>query len=178
MQRLALLFCLAIPLLAQQGPFNLDFQESGPEGVPTGWAWAPSPSYYIAMVDGCRTPDSRCAKVIHQDQHRRGDRAYVTQSFDATAFRGQQIRYSAFLLLDEPAHAQAQLFVRVDRPSGVGFNAYTSLDHRIRTRNWTMRQIAGRIDEDAVRITIGLTFTGIGPAYFADPEFDTIVSQP
>jgi hypothetical protein len=67
------------------------------------------------MVDGCRLPDSRCAKVIHQDEQRRGDRAYITQSFDATALRGQQIRYRAFLLLDEPAYAQAQLFVRVER---------------------------------------------------------------
>ena len=178
MWRVALLFCLTIPLFAQQGPVNLNFKDSGSEGIPTGWAWARSPSYYIAMVDGCRVPDSRCAKVTHQDEQRRGDRAYITQSFDATAFRGQQVRYRAFLLLDEPAYAQAQLFVRVDRPSGVGFNAYSSLDQRIRTRNWTMREIVGKIDADAVRITIGLTFHGLGPSYFADPEFETVVNQP
>ena len=74
--------------------------------------------------------------------------------------------------------SQAQLFVRVDRPSGVGFQDYSSLDERIRTRDWTMREIVGKIDAEAVRITIGLTFDGLGPAYFADPEFETIVNQP
>lgn len=174
MRRVALLFCLTIPLFAQGGPVNLNFQDSGPEGIPTGWAWAPSPSYYIAMVDGCRVPDSRCAVIHHQDENRHGDRAYITQSFDATALRGQQVRYRAFLLLNAPQISQAQLFVRVDRPSGVGLNAYSSVDQRIRTRNWTMREIVGKIDEDAVRITIGLTFVGAGPAYFANPEFEVV----
>jgi hypothetical protein len=57
-------------------------------------------------------------------------------------------------------------------------NAYSSVDQRIRTRNWTPREIVGKIDEDALRVTIGLTFTGIGPAYFADPEFEAFANQP
>ena len=177
MRCVALLFCLTVPLFAQQGPVNLNFKDSGTGGMPTGWAWAPSPSYYIAMVDDCRVLDSRCAMVRYQDEQRRGDRAYITQSFDATALRGQQVRYRASLRLDEPTLSRAQLFVRVDRPSGVGFHGY-SLDQRIRTRDWTMREIVGKIDADAVRITIGLTFAGTGSVYFADPEFETVVNQP
>jgi hypothetical protein len=77
------------------------------------------------------------------------------QTFDATALRGKQVRYRAWLRIKDPLESRVQLFVRVDRPNReIGFHDY-SHDRPVRSRDWTMREIVGRIDTDAVRITIG-----------------------
>jgi hypothetical protein len=104
-----------------------------------------------------------------------GERVTIMQSFDATALRGKQIRYRAALRLEAP-RSPVQLFLRVDRPSGVGFHAYP-LDQPIESLDWTVREIVGRIDADAVRITIGMMYAGVGSAYFADAEFETVEDQ-
>jgi hypothetical protein len=175
MRSVALLFCLTIPLLAQQGPVNLNFQESGPGGEPTGWVWVTDSSHSIATVEDCRLPDSRCLMIRRQGNRLSGEAVTIMQSFDATALRGRQIRYRAFLRL-EGALSHAHLFLRVDRPSGVGFSAYP-LDRPIESSDWTAREIVGTIDADAVRVTIGLRYAGVGSAYFADPEIEPVGNQ-
>lgn len=177
MRRVVLLFCLMAQLLAQQGPVNLNFNETGPEGKPTGWVWITEPGYSIATLDDCRRPNSRCAMVGYQSKSDPRDFGYVMQSFDATALRGKKVRYRAWLRVDTPSMSRAQLFVRVDRPSGVGFHDY-SHDEPIRSRDWAMREIVGKIDPDAVRITIGMMLGGRGSAYIADTEFETVENQP
>jgi len=84
------------------------------------------------------------------------------QSFDATALRGKQVRYRAWLRLEAPTLSGAQLLVRVDRPSGVGFHHY-SLGEKIDSPDWTMREIVGKIDPDAVRISSRGTDRVSGP---------------
>ncbi len=182
MCRFVFLFCLTLPLAAQQGPVNLSFEDSGPEGKPTGWAWVQTSSYSAAMVENCRTPDSRCAEVRRQGGHPGGHpgditaagRGFIMQSFDATALRGKQVRYRAWLRLDTPTLGGAQLFMRVERPAGaVGFNSYSQRP-KDRSRDWTLSEIAGTIDADATRVTIGLFFAGLGSASIADAEFDIV----
>ena len=170
MRWISVLLVLAIPLLAQQGPVNLDFAESGPEGSPAGWSAPRGPTYVAATTDDCRTPDSTCAVVRSEAIGSAADSGVIMQSFDAAALRGKQVRYRAWLRVE--GLALAQLFVRVDRPSGVGFHQY--LDPRIRSRDWTLREIVGAVDADATRITIGLMFRGLGSAYMADAEFETV----
>lgn len=98
----------------------------------------------------------------------------VSQTFDATALRGKLVRYKAWLRIKDPSEGRAQLFVRVDRSSGgIGFHDY-SHDRPVRSRDWTMCEIAGRIDTDAVNITIGLMLGGRGAAYIADLEFESL----
>jgi hypothetical protein len=67
--------------------------------------------------------------------------------------------------------------MRVDRPSGVGFNEY-SLREKADSTDWMMREIVGKIDPDAVRITIGMRVSGMGAASLADPEFEIVETQP
>lgn len=173
MRRIAFLFCLTICLSAQQSTVSLNFIDSGTGVEPTGWVWDPDPNYSIATVDSCLTWGSQCALIRHLGENHPVDRVYIMQSVDATALRGKQVRYRASLRVEVPTLSQAQLFVRVDRPSGVGFSRY-SLDQPIRSRDWTMREIVGEVDADAVRVTIGLMFVGRGAAYFADPEFEIV----
>jgi hypothetical protein len=99
------------------------------------------------------------------------DSVYILQSFDATALRGKLVRYRASLRL-QTTLSVAQIFVRVDRPSGVGFSEYSPIQAS-RSTGWTTLEVGGPIDEDAKRITIGLVYRGLGSAYFADAEFET-----
>lgn len=172
MRPIALLFCLAVPLLAQQGPLNLNFQDAGPGGEPTAWVSNPAPGYTVTTVDNCRTPGTRCLMARRQQESGSADRAYILQSFDAEALRGQQIRFRASVRLEARPFALAQLFVRVDRPSGAGFTSYTPVNAAA-SGDWTPLEIEGTIDPDAKRITIGMTFTGLGSVYLADAEFET-----
>jgi hypothetical protein len=175
MCRIVLLFCLAVLLPAQNGPVNLDFQEIAIEGKPPGWSWTGDPSYSLAVRDDCRTPGSHCV-VFHSQSDRvpRG-RGMFLQSFDASAFRGKQVRYRAWLRVEAPM-VRPQLFLRVDRPSGAGFSGYSPND-ATESADWMINEIVGRIDADAVRITIGMMVNGIGGVGIADPEFVTVEAQ-
>jgi len=172
MRRVVLLFCLAVSLPAQSGPVNLDFREIAIEGKPPRWSWTGDPSYSLAILEDCRTPDSRCVMFHSQSDRVPRGRGMFLQSFDASAFRGMQVRYRAWLRV-EAAASHAQLFLRVDRPSGTGFSGY-SPSERTESSDWTMNEVVGKIDPDAVRITIGMILTGMGAAVIADPEFETV----
>jgi hypothetical protein len=174
MRQVNLLFCLAATLLAQQGPINLNFQENGAGGTPKNWFT--DTGYSTATSDDCRRPKSRCAVLRYEGRSDPKDFGGVSQTFDATALRGKLVRYKAWLRIKDPLEGRAQLSVRVDRPNGeIGFHDY-SHDRPVRSRDWTMREIVGRIDPDAVSITIGLMLGGHGAAYIADQEFASIES--
>jgi hypothetical protein len=95
------------------------------------------------------------------------------QSFEAAAVRGKQIRYRAWLRVDDPSASRAQLFVRVDWPGAVGFHDYSHAVP-IRARQWSKREITGQVDRDATHVTIGFMLGGRGSAYMADPEFEVV----
>lgn len=177
MRRIVLLSLMA-PLLAQQGPVNLDFTQTVAEGKPSSWFWIKEPGYSVATLDDCHKPNSRCAVVRYKGDRDPGDFGWIQQSFDATPLRGKQIRYRAWLRVDTPSISKAQLFVRVDRPGNVvGFHNYSHAQP-IRSQNWTIREIVGKIDPDAIRISIGLMLGGHGSAYIAEPEFGTVDKEP
>jgi hypothetical protein len=95
------------------------------------------------------------------------------QSFDASAFRGKQVRFRAWLRAENLALSGAQLFLRADRPSGSGFSGY-SPRQKTGSSDWTMHEVVGKIDPDADRITIGMMLSGMGAAAIADARLDTL----
>jgi hypothetical protein len=184
MRQVNLMICLALAALAQQGPIdlnfrqqgpiNLNFRENGPGGEPIAWRSIRESGYSTATTEDCRMPNSRCAVLRYEGRSDPRDFGWLMQTFDATALRGKQVRYRAWLRIDDSSDARAQLFVRVDRPNhAIGFHDY-SHDRPMRSRDWAMREIAGRIDRDAVTITIGLMLGGRGSAYLADLEFASL----
>lgn len=179
MRQVNLLFGWLAPLLlAQQGgPVNLNFQEN--EGGPTPRAWysITEPGYSTATSNDCRTPKSRCALLRYEGRSDPRDFGWFQQTFHATALRGKNVRYRAWLRIQDGLKGSAQLFLRVDRSTGeVGFHDY-SHDRPVRLRDWTAREIVGRIDADAVTITIGLMLGGRGTAFIADQQFESLENQ-
>lgn len=174
MREFTLLVFLAAAAVAQQRPINLNFQENDAGGKPKSWVGDRRPGYSMATSEDCRTPKSRCVVLRYDGASDPTDVGGVHQSFDAAELRGKQIRYRAWVHVDDPAKARAQIFVRVDRQNGtVGFHDY-SHDRPVRSRDWTMLEVAGKIDADAVGITIGVLLGGRGAAYFADQEFERV----
>jgi hypothetical protein len=171
MRQINLLFGIAATLLAQ---INLNFQENGAGEMPKGWYSITEPGYSTATSDDCRRPKSRCVVLRYEGRSEPGDFGWVQQTFHAYALRGKQVRYRAWLRLKDPSQGRAQLAMRVDRLNGeIGFHDY-SHDRPVRSRDWTAREIVGRIDADAVNITIGLMLGGRGAAYIADLEFESL----
>jgi hypothetical protein len=165
------LFSLALSLPAQTGPVNLDFHEIAIEGKPPGWSWTANASYSATILDDCRTPNTRCVLFHSQTGRVPSGGGMFLQSFDATAFRGKQVRYRAWLRLE--ALCCAQLFLRVDRPSGAGFRGY-SPNSKAASSGWTLHEVEAKIDSDAKRITIGMILNGLGAAAIAGQQFETV----
>jgi hypothetical protein len=166
-----LFFLVAISLPAQRGPVNVDLKAISIDGKPPGWSWTADPSYSLSILDDCRTTDSRCVMFHSQSDRVPSGSVMFLQAFDAAAFRGKQVRFRAWLRV-EAAASHAQLFLRVDRPSGTGFSGYAP-SRKTESSGWTVNEVVGRFDPDAV-ITIGVMLRGMGGAAIADPEFETV----
>jgi hypothetical protein len=160
-----LVACLAAPLLAQQPPPAVDTEWSNSGEVITFQA-AGDEAGYTLDVEDCPELDAQCIVL-----NGRGASVFLTYSLDATPLRGQRIRFSASMLRDYPAISRPQLFVRVDRPAGVGFHEYTKAS-RDDTRDWMTRELIGTVDDDAKQISIGLRFIGRGTVYLANPKLE------
>jgi hypothetical protein len=178
MRRVPLLFCpvvlcLVALLPAQRAPVNLDFQQIAIEGKPPGWSWTADPSYAATILEDCRTPNTRCVLFHSRNDYVPSGSGMFLQSFDASAFRGKQVRFRAWLRAENLALSGAQLFLRVDRPSGSGFSGY-SPRQKTDSIDWTMHEVVGKIDPDADRITIGMMLSGMGAAAIADARLDTL----
>lgn len=158
--------CLAAPLMAQQRPLAVDPEWSDLE-EPITFQAAGDEAGYDLNVEDCPELDSQQCILLTG----RGATVTLTYSLDATPLRGRRIRFSAAMLVDYPAISRPQLFVRVDRPAGVGFHEYTKTN-RDDPRDWTTRELIGAVDDDAKRIAIGLRFVGRGTMYLANPKLE------
>lgn len=157
--------CLEAPLVAQQLPLAGDPQWSD-LGEAITFQVGGDESGYTLDVEDCPELNSQCIVL-----NGRGATVFLTYSLDATALRGQRIRFSASMLVDYPAISRPQLFVRVDRPAGVGFHEYTET-RRDDPREWTARELIGTVDDDAKQISVGLRFVGRGTVYLANPQLE------
>ncbi|HSG81713.1 MAG TPA: S41 family peptidase [Gemmatimonadota bacterium] len=95
----------------------------------------------------------------------------VTQVIDPDAYRGKRIKLIAFVRTEvEGDGNQAQLWLRVDRPTGqLGFFENMS-DRPITSRSWGSYEIEGEVAEDAIRIAFGCLLAGQGKAWVDDVE--------
>jgi C-terminal processing protease CtpA/Prc len=100
----------------------------------------------------------------------------VTQGMDATPLRGKRVRLTASArLAPEGREPEAHLWLRVDRPSGMGF--FDNMDARpMRSTEWTRGEITGVVDSDAAQVVFGGFLRGVGTLWLDD--FALAVEQP
>lgn len=120
------------------------------------------------VAEGCPVPGSTCVRLDADPASR--NPVLLIRTLDAAELQGKEVRYRAALRIGARSMGQANLFVRVDRPGGVGFQEY-SFQNAVRALDWQSREIVGRVDDDAEQVTIGVRFQGVGSAYVADATF-------
>jgi hypothetical protein len=89
--------------------------------------------------------------------------ATVTRGVEATPYRGARIRLRGKVRV--APGASAELWLRVDRPNGMGF--FDNMMNRpVRTTTWSDAEIVGTVDRDATQIVFGPLLDVDGPAWF------------
>jgi len=100
------------------------------------------------------------------------DWSAINQSVDAANYRGKSIRLEAAVkveLIDSTA--EAELWLRVDRPNNkIGF-FYNMTDKPIRSSEWKVYRIEGKVAKDATRIYFGGLFHKKARFYYDDFRF-------
>ncbi|HTJ42111.1 MAG TPA: hypothetical protein VL463_08435, partial [Kofleriaceae bacterium] len=89
--------------------------------------------------------------------------ATVTRAVDAKAYRGAKIRLRGKVRV--APGARAELWLRVDRPNGMGFFD-NMMDRPVRATAWTDAEIDGTVADDATQIAFGPLLGDSGPAWF------------
>src|SRR5690349_19594132 len=140
-KRLLLVLAFAAMVVRAQGPGipanpqNLGFSAGEVGRVPPGW-FVSTPGYSARLTEEEQSPGKRAVEIsfVEQQQAQFGN---LMQTFDATAYRGKQVRFRAAVRVAgaSPTDA-AQLWFRVDRKPGVmGF--FDNMGNRpIRSRDW------------------------------------------
>ncbi len=100
------------------------------------------------------------------------------QRLDAKVFAGKKFKLQAAVkvqLIDTTA--EAEIWVRVDRPDKkMGF-FYNMMDKPIRTKDWNIFSIEGKVDKDAEYISFGGLYGRNGIFYFDDFKFSVETSK-
>ncbi len=91
------------------------------------------------------------------------------QHLDATAYQGKKFRIEAAVKLTPiDSTAEAEVWVRVDRPNKkMGF-FYNMMDKPIHSKEWKVYTITGKIDKDASWLYFGGLYHRKGIFYFDD----------
>ena len=93
----------------------------------------------------------------------------ITQSVDAKPYVGKKFKLQAAVkvqLIDTTA--EAEIWVRIDKPNKkMGF-FYNMMDKPIRTKDWKIFSIEGKVDKDAGFIVFGGLYSRRGIFYFDD----------
>jgi hypothetical protein len=93
----------------------------------------------------------------------------LTQGIEATSYRGKKIKLKAHVKTEvKGVGNQAQLWIRVDRASGVMGFFDNMRDRPILTEEWREHEIEGHVHNDAVMIFFGAILSGSGQAWFDD----------
>lgn len=172
--------CLAAAAAPAPGPSNLGFESGQPGQVPSGWfiPSTPQKAGYSAVLQrsGCKS-GSGCALLSTPASPSPQGFGNLMQTFDASAYRGKRIRFRAWVRVEAPAgEGQAQLWLRVDRPSRqMGFFDNMG-DRPITSPEWRSYEISGQVEPDALYLNLGVMVIGKGRAWIDDASFETVAA--
>jgi C-terminal processing protease CtpA/Prc len=174
-----LLFCFSGPTTADEGPANLDLEKGEPGKMPEGWkaAGPSSASYKVELCDELPKSGKLCARISRFAKERAelfSSSAGLTQSFDATAYRGQRVRLRAAVRTEVGGWGHyAQLWLRINRKDKPDLYENRG-DRAITNKDWRDYEVLAEVPEDAVSISIGMTHNGDGKAWLDAVAFEVV----
>lgn len=138
-------------------PQNLSLTQGEVGQVPVGW-FSPVGSVSFQR-EGCRS--ASCAVVNPGDPF-----GNLMQQFSGARYRGKTIRVRAWLRLEAASSDdRAQMWFRVDRANETtGFFDHMS-DRPVTSAQWTLAEIVGKIEPDALVLNVGVMTIGKGKAW-------------
>jgi hypothetical protein len=161
---------------ATTGPRNLNFAEGSPGKVPKGWFVPALPKGVDDMAElrrsGCRS-STGCAVVLVPPNA--PPLTQLMQSFSAGPYRGMTVRLRAWLRVDaSQPEDRAQMRLSIDR-AGHQSGFFDNMDDRpLRSAEWTLCEITGRVDRDATFFEIGFMSIGGGKVWVDDVSFEVM----
>jgi len=167
----------AAPLSLPGAPANLGF-ENGEAGKPAlSWSVPPGADYVAQVSVEQPKEGARCLRVQFQGTPKGGAWTSVMQAIDATSYRGKKIRVTGWVRTDGRNDVKAGLWVRVDRPAGMGFFD-NMMNRAIGATEWTEAVIEGTVDGDARVLNFGCLVNGSGTAWFDGIRIEVVGSSP
>jgi len=159
------------------GPRNLNFEEGEPGKAPPGWTVLTLEKVTGNLAElrrkGCRGGIG-CAVLI-APATAPGQVGNLMQSFSAAAYRGKTVRLRAWLRVEAVAPGdRGNMWLQEDRPSGKqAFSA--DLDERaVRSPDWTLCELTGRIHSDAQFLRFGFSSIGHGRVWIDSVSFEVV----
>lgn len=147
-----------------------------PQPIPLGWhAVMPSPGEFSVRGDVARRSAGKgwmagtIASAVAAPEHY----ALMQQSIRADLYRGQRIRLTGFLK-SAGAAGSTGLFVRVDGENATQTSDYMAGRLLREASDWTLRSVVVDVPKDAVGITFGFHFSGVGQAWLDDVRLDVV----
>ncbi|MBM3813689.1 MAG: hypothetical protein FJW20_18850 [Acidimicrobiia bacterium] len=156
--RLLLAAALAIPLAAQTGPANLDFEQGEQGQTPPGCfvpkSLADAGHKAELWRKGCYQ-GAGCVLISRPENPPPGTFANLMQGMDATPYRGKRIVLRAAMRVDAlDDEGCGQLWLRVDRTGG-RLGLFHNMDNRpSRSAVWRVEEISGMVEADATRLKL------------------------
>lgn len=149
-------------------PANMNLEAGPVGGLPDGWTFAPASraaGYDALLSTDAPEGGKASARLVRARAGVAGSPGFgsLSQSVDATAYRGHKIRFRAAVRA-RPVGGWTGLWLRVDRPDGrPGF--FDNMQNRpVTSAGWSFHDIEGVVAPDATRIVFGLLLAGDGEA--------------
>lgn len=149
-------------------------QESQPGKPPAGWVGGGRG--YIAEVDRsiAHSGDSSARITALANRYGVGN---VSQTLDATAWRGKRVKFSAQLRTDSDSHGFSGLWMRVEAADGrlVAFDNMGAKERRLYgTTQWTASQLVLDVPQTASIVNLGFVLSGTGRAWMDDVRVEVV----
>ncbi len=158
---------------------NLDFEDGTAGEIPLGWEVPTKVTelgFHAETVDDTAAEGKQSARIFLQAEEPplRGF-ANLMRSFDATAFRGKRVRFSAQVKTAPKGYkGRSQMWMRADlEPQAMGFFDNMG-DRPITSEEWQRYEIVGDIENNAAQLNIGIMQFGEGETWFDDVQIEIV----
>ena len=161
----------AVPL----APANLDFEKGTAGGLPAEWNVAQTGRLAGYTAEwrgiGCRSGGG-CVQLTGGPRVESNNTGVLTQEFSAEPYRGKRMRLRAWVRL-EAGKKKGSIRVAF-ATSGERGEAEFWQKGRVESGEWMRAEVEGKVPMRADEISMALTLSGQGTAWFDDVTFEEV----